>query len=352
VIFSDSKKPPLLPEGALESSSRAKPPALLDQRDSLQGIGAEPFASPSLVPGTAMPSVDRAAIERERNWLKRSLDGPAITEGSAAKAFGVREYGVGEARLSTKRDGRWDGWLSDQAGAREASGKALLPAEARWQELSPAAQGSKTLLGGVTSGAADIPGRSSMSERNPVLFSDPDYFARSGDGSLDAVREPGRGDRLRDVANPWGLPEVARDGVRGYTSRENRETQPRQDEFRRLLGLPPEAPAANRAVSGTVLSGPADAVNLQPDLTRRELNPVVGRPPARTSNVKPGELPAFAGPFAPPNSAQEAYRPPALEQFPSRAYPSAALEKSTLPAFDQRKQLLSPTTLPVPKRTF
>jgi hypothetical protein len=158
-----------------------------------------------------------------------------------------------------------------------------------------------------------------------VLFSDPDYFARSGDGSLDAVREPGRGDRLRDVANPWGLPEVARDGVRGYTSRENRETQPRQDEFRRLLGLPPEAPAANRAVSGTVLSGPADAVNLQPDLTRRELNPVVGRPPARTSNVKPGELPAFAGPFAPPNSAQEAYRPPALEQFPSRAYPSAVL---------------------------
>ena len=341
VLFSDSKAPSLLPEAATQSPLLSKSPGLFEPGDSLGGVAAPPFGSPSVGPGTLLPLPDRNTLERDRNWLQRSMDSISITDESAAKAFGVRDYGAKSAALTVpKHDGRWSGIVEDKEGDKERTTPAAPREENRWKEFSPAAAGNRPLLSGVNSSASEVRNEGPVVERNAVFFSDADSLDRAGSGTAEGIREAKRSDLLHGALNPADLLEALRGGARSSL---NRNPQVRQDEFRRLLGLDPMASLPAPA------GGASDAINVQPDLTRQEINPVVGRPAAA---AKAADLPSFAA--TPPSAGGIAnrFRPAAFETLPSRAHAPARSDSVDLPAADQHKRLFSPTTLPVPKRTI
>lgn len=323
----------------------SQPGDLIPRGSSLEGVTAPPFASPSVAPRSLRPFTGRDALDKNKDWLVKSVEGMSLDEDATAKAFGVRDYSPkAGSLLSTAHEESSSGAaIGDNSASISKSKSQKSREEERWKEFSPAASGERPLMPVVSSSGGKTVSDSADNERAPVVFSDTDMLDRIGNRDIDALGGPNRNnDLVRAVLNPVNPNDVL--GVLKRDSANRANAAPR-DEFRALLGL------EKKGLSGTtrgLMGGAGDVVNTQPDMTRQEINPVA--PPPATG-VKTAGMPSFsANPAL--EAAQNQFRPPVLEGISSRAFAPSVVESSLAPVTDLRKRSISPTILPVPKRSF
>lgn len=356
VIFSDTKEPSSLPIDATQPQSRKGPEEILSPGSSLDGVVAPPFASPMVAPKSLRPFTGRGAMDQNKDWLIKSVENMNVSEDAAAKALGVRDFGAESGFLTDEnskkgmfeKENSFLGTTSDDKPGPKSSEslkKSQPRPEDRWRSFSPAASGQNPLMPVVSGGSSkQDAGISMFEERRPVFFSDSDTVDLMGRSMLDDLRGAARAD---DVVGSALNPVTAADALGVFkrgSDRGSGSVGPR-DEFRALLGLE----KSGSAVPGRELIGGAgDLVNTKPDLTRQEINPVA---PRSGAGVGSAELPSFQGnPLA--AAQQNPLRLPGLDNLPSRAFGSPVAESSLAPVVDLPRRTISPTVLPVPKRSF
>jgi len=357
VIFSDTKEPSSLPIDATQPQSRKGAEEILSPGSSLGGVIAPPFASPMVAPQSLRPLTGRGALDQNKDWLIKSVENMNASEDAAAKALGVRDFGTESGFLMDEnskkgmfeKENSFLGTTSDdKLGPKsgESLKKSQTRTEDRWRSFSPAASGQNPLMPVVSGGSSKSDaGISTFEERKPVFFSDSDTVDLVGRGMLDDVGGAARAeDVVRSALNPVGASDTLGVFRRGMSDRGSGSAGPR-DEFRALLGLE----KSGSAVPGRELIGGAgDLVNTKPDLTRQEINPVA---PRSGASVGSAELPSFQeNPLA--AAQQNPLRLPGFDNLPSRAFGAPVAESSLAPVIDLPKRTISPTVLPVPKRSF
>lgn len=357
VIFSDSKEPSSLPVDATQPQPRKGAEEIFSPGSSLDGVIAPPFASPTVVPQSLRPLPSRGALDQNKDWLIKSVENMNVSEDAAAKALGVRDFSTesgflmdekGKKGMFEKENSFFGSTSDDKPGSKssDALKKSQPRPEDRWRSFSPAASGQNSLMPVVSSGSSKSDGNvSTFEERKPVFFSDSDPVDLIGRSTLDDVRGTTRAeDVVRSALNPVDAADTLGVFRRGMSDRGSGSVGPR-DEFRALLGLE----KSGSAVPGRELIGGAgDLVNTKPDLTRQEINPVS---PRSSAGVGSAELPSFQeNPLA--AAQQNPLRLPGLDNLPSRAFGSPVAESSLAPVIDLPKRTISPTILPVPKRSF
>jgi hypothetical protein len=119
-------------------------------------------------------------------------------------------------------------------------------------------------------------------------------------------------------------------------------------QFRRLLGVGP-TPGAAPLPDGTIAEGMLNAVNTQPDLTRRELNPVVGRASPAAGTAMRVDLDTPNGVVSSVTSQRRSLAD-APTSFGYRPALPAGSDLTAPPV--RRRTTQSPTVLNVPKRLF
>ncbi|MCX8107345.1 MAG: hypothetical protein N3G20_00925 [Verrucomicrobiae bacterium] len=186
---------------------------------------------------------------------------------------------------------------------------------------------------------------STFRERSSVFFSDSSGSGLTGNGILDTIGTRGQTERgIQSALNPVDAASSFKVLGRSGSDKPSISAKPR-DEFRELLGLEkPEAPLPKQQVIG----GLGDNINTNPDLTKREINPVTPRP---TVGGGGSSLPFFQESQI-TAVQRNPLKPPELEVLPGKAFVPAAGESSLAPVTDLRKRMMSPTVLPIPKRNF
>lgn len=344
VVFSDSKAPSSLPSAATQDPSLLRPQSILPQRGSLEGVAAAPFAPPAVAPRATRSLPDRDALDQKREWLRYSVENLSVDDQAAAKAFGVREYTPESAFLGTKTSKSAFRGLIDEKSDDDTPATPRFDEEKRWKDFSGAAVGERPLLSGVSSSASDSAPTGTDGDRTAVFFSDSEergFLGGSGMGNRGGSQ---RGEDLVSAAlNRVSVIDPLRASGRDG---QNRDAVAPREEFRKLLGL---GAAVSGAQGGRLIGGVGDAINLQPDLTRQEINPVV---PRVAPGVKTAELPSFTAAPVASESQQNILSQPLLDVLSSRAYAQPNSDLSVGPLNETRKLNLSPTVLPVPKRSF
>lgn len=357
VIFSDSKEPSSLPIEITQPQLRKGSTELLSPGSSLDGVVAPPFASPMVAPQSLRPITGRGAMDRNKDWLIKSVENMNVSDDAIAKALGVRDLGTDSSFLIEEnnkkgifeKEGSFLGTIPNSKSGpnRGPASKESQPwPDDRWRNFSGAASGQSPLMPVVSSSSSQSDATvSTFDQRRPVFFSDSGSVDLMGRSLLDDVRDATKaGDVVRSALDPVDAAGPLGVFRRGVSDRGAGSVRPR-DEFRALLGLEKSGSAT---LGRDLIGGAADLVNTKPDLTRQEINPVTPRPGAGVGN--PG-LPSFQdNPLA--SVQQNPLRLPGLDNLPSRAFASPSAESSLAPITELPKRTISPTILPVPKRTF
>lgn len=355
VIFSDSKESATSTVDIMQPERRVPPTEALRRSSSLDGVAAPPFAPPTIGPESFRPlTVPRRAPDDNKDWLIRSVVEMNAGGDAAAKALGVRDsdptavflFQKDSEKAALTKEGTFLGAAADDADGQKPNPKLPKPdVTSRLDGRSPLRNTAVPGYTGVTK-PGGVQSDSRLEPPTPVIFSDTGDFPVIGKGGLEGLR----GTSASRTTARSALDPVDTMGAFGVlrSSRGGNDTvlpKPR-DEFRQLLGLEKQAEAMPS--QRELIGGASDYVNTKPDLTRQEVNPVTPRPFVGTGT---SPLPSFRESqvaTVQPNTLKL----PEIETLPSRAFGPALPESSLAPVTDIRKRTMSPTVLPVPKRTF
>jgi hypothetical protein len=340
VKFSDSKDGVTAPDVTLPSPilNGAGLPRV-QGGGSLDGVTAMPFA-PSVVGGSA-PRLfrrDREGLDSRNSWISEVPEGVNLSEERINRAFGVRTMEK-DAPMEglTKQGGAWAGLR----GKSEAPATVLPPrsdtgADTLASSRSAFASENPSPFDTVRGSTEGIARGTSSREMNPVIFSDSDARDRILRGNLDGWGD-NRVDLTRDPMNNALAPApVPRSDARSLA---------REEQFRRILGV--EA-VPRVGGGGTEVGLRTDPLGVQPDPTRREMNPVAATPAlAAGGSSQPlgqGVLEA--------NSPGFRMVRPSWAESPLTRKPDPSKTESVLPTAGERRRTMSPTVLEMPRRAF
>jgi len=342
--FSDSKEAPLLPEAATKNPFIERSlSGLPDRNSSLDAAKAIPFSSVQQAPLTkSLTTRERELLEDRSSWILRTPGELVLSEENANKAFGVREF---KLELKDTAETRPKGNLEryyDRLGEKETVRPEDFLNDQAARHFGLAGAGRVDAPLGNSAEALPGDGRPSLGAvGSPVSL--PLRDGRPGGGVFEASRASMRemfGENTRTLFQPApNGPNLTRD------------LRERAEDFRKnVLGVGSASPLETRgALVESPLAGRLDPINTQPDLTRQELNPVVGRGIAElTGATSPGALdslkPASAWGLKP--SFSDALLPRSFGPAAGLRDPlGSGLEQPRGPAF-------SPTILELPRRSF
>lgn len=335
VKFSDTPAGPAVPDrGAIGPLIKRQVNTSIQPGSSLSGVAAPPFAPMAPAAPVAVP-LDRGSDDAAAPWIIRSPDDFAITSESAERAFGVRPADRESPLEPSDRTG-WEALMQAREGDQTEPGD-----ERRSTAADPEDPSARPIFASPGAPTAGF-------DREPPT----DWTGLGRTGSR-ALRNQGLVDSELDVGLSLQRNLTAEPRARSPFSRLlatdrpltsiDRARDARNDQFRDMLGVAPEvSPLADP------MGGRLDPINTQPDLTKRELNPVTAVNPAQSS----GNLVApFLSSTAPVGTGPRLSRSdfgwqPSLTTRP-RTDSSAPL---LAPAFDPRKQLMAPVRLDIPRR--
>jgi len=327
VKFSDTQEGPLLPENAMKNPfiQRDTRPGFRSG-DSLGGMTAAPFG-PTSVPLPSSVGREQDVLGSRNTLSLTPHEVMGLTGDNINRALGVTQFNLEtSSRSLVKNSGVWQGLFDEP----------VAPAVTPDQDWSMNLKADRPL--GFDSGW-ETGLDSSLDFRGEKTGSTGASALRS---RLDLPDDPLRGgqrDLVRENLN-FSYPAPDR--------RVDLRSTDHAAQFRRLLGVAP-APGTAPLPDGTIAEGMLNAVNMQPDLTRRELNPVMARPsPASSTGIKT-DLDAPPGVVSSLTSQRRSLAD-APSSFGYRPALPGASELTPPPA--RRRMTQSPTVLDIPKRLY
>jgi len=289
VRFSDSKESPTMPQAEKKDRSSSFG-GLLDKDDSLGGVTAVPFSSvytPSSKPAArGLTARERDLLDRRGNWIQMTPDDFALSEKSADRAFGVRGFSLED--LQERREPRRGDLqrylekMDEQSRKEQEKAEADLSGKGLWpflgSDLTRVGKDGSSGEGIETSRVRQAMGLELLDLGSWTRLDDR-WFGRNRDFSPDSLVQSGLSDLFKGGLRPPGLNRFQPIGL------EAADRKPVAD-----LG-------ANELASP--LQGALDPVNLQPDLTRQQLNPVVAPPINQAKEAATVNLSEFLRPLGP-----------------------------------------------------
>jgi hypothetical protein len=264
-------------------------------------------------------------LDQKKNWIFVT---PTDSDAALKEMFNVREYKLDDLGADSKSKSTIDRFFEREAEARsELSSKLNARGKgAEDNDLSKEAAETDTIVGLPLEQGL----RSSIA---PTPELDPNAWGRGpGLGNPLSVAPGDFSPKNFNAADVLGLPRrILGSGSGQFFDQEKREQ--RLDEFQKSLGVTP--------------ARPADPINLQNDVTRQPLNPIVGigAPPAGTAldtGLKPPAGGLSGTMFRPPISDLITARPPLGSSLaPTMPAPAS-------PTFFQPR----PAILEIPRRKF
>jgi hypothetical protein len=339
VRFSDSKQSPVIPEGGKKDRSSSFG-GLLDRDSSLGGVTAVPFSGlygPSSKSAAKSLTVrERDLLDQRNNWIQLTPDDLALTEKSASKAFGVRDYSLENLQdQHQQRKGDLQRYMDRMD---EKSRKEQDKAQADAPD-----KGSSSLFGGGLAnpdeGASSRQGTESsrVRESTGLRFSDVGISMRQDDKWFG--RKP---DSLPDSLVKGKMFDLSKGGFRSLGL--NRFQPSRADDL-------PKTPAADLGANSLAnpLGGALDPVNFHPDLTRQQLNPVVGQPINQANQA--GAL-NFSESLRPLGPAAQFMLPGVVNGLNLGAVGIPAIAPTPTLLVQPQKAKFSPAMFEIPKRPY
>lgn len=337
VRFSDSSGPVLTPDATRRNSKlEGSLGGFMDRGSSVSGVGAVPFST--VYSGSKAGRVrDKDLLDSRRlDWIRRSPDELGVTDLSAGKAFGVRDYSLPDSGQAGP--GGRDGATDDMGEKGKDADKPGADPSLKNPSLTPA--GERPFQGPEGVSATDGLGTlRDFSEMSVPGFSDHARFAGSFmDKEQDSLRES----LLRQGGGITGL---MRPNAR-LAPAVRQERQRRADEFNKLL----DGPSGSGSVAKP-LAGALDPVNLYPDITRQGLNPVVG---ANAKELNSAVKPSFSDSLRPLAASPSFGSPGVLNSMNSKALaPPTLVRPNGPPLVESRKpQAPVPLLFDMPRRAF
>jgi hypothetical protein len=336
IKFSDTKDGPTAPDVTLPTPIfRDTGIPRAPTGGSLEGITAAPFA-PSVGGGVAprLFRQDREGSDPRNKWISEAPD--SLSEGNLNRALGVRSFEVDTPMNAlTKQGGGWAGMRSrPETPASAPRGESAADTLANSRSL-PAGD-ARGAFDGVGASADNVARLSGAREPNLVIFSDSDPLNRFARGNLEASTDTRFDPAYDPLSNPLGP---------AFMPRSEGRTATREERFQRILGI---EPGVRSQVAGTGIGVSSDPLGVQPDPTRRQLNPVVA-PPIAVSGGLP--QPGLANPS---DGAAAAFRfvRPSWADSPLTRRPDRASSELGLATSGESRRTLSPTILEAPRRPF
>jgi hypothetical protein len=339
VRFSDSKQSPTMPEADKKDRSGSFG-GLLDKDNSLGGVTAIPFSSVYAPAGRAaaknLTPRERDLLDQHNNWIQLTPDDVALTEKSAAEAFGVRGFSLEDFQdQRQRRRGDLQRYVDkmDQKSRKEqekaeadSPGKGFL--SFLGSELTKPEKGESAREGTATSRARQAMGLELLAVGSWTRLDD-EWFGRS-QGSL------------ADSLVGSGVSELFKGGLRA----------PRWNRFQLdRAEAAAKKPAADLGADALAnpLVGALDPVNLQPDLTRQQLNPVVGQPINQAKEAATVNLSEFLRPLGP---AALLTRPTVTDGLSLGGVGVSPITPTPILPAGPRKADFSPARFEIPKRPY
>jgi hypothetical protein len=316
---------------------------MLDRDSSLSSVPALPFspATPSARPLTAK---EKQLLKTRTEWIKRKVEDVSLTQKNANQAFGVREYSVDDLKQKPK------GNLLQYVEQVD---------ESRRQQKYSASTGAGT-------------GADSKEEGERVLSNDPEEPSEDNPPPSSASEAVGLEDGTRDKDSgvsglmlrgreTGGLFEESRESFRSVLGQSSssllkgsasglsplRQESARAVEFRKILNFNPGDGSSATPAPGVAVTDP---INFHPDLTRQEINPIIGR----TTLDAGATQPRFSSESLQPVTSFGLSRPGLVESAPFRpAAPS--LSGPSFPGIQQpetRRPQPPPLVLEFPRRAL
>jgi hypothetical protein len=338
VRFSDSKESPAMPDGAKKDRSSSFG-GLLDRNSSLGGVEAVPFSSvytPSSKPADkGLTSRERDLLDQRNNWMQLNPDDFGLTEKSASKAFGVREYSLEDFQNQRQqRKGDLQRYVDklDEKSRKEQDKAEAVSSEKSSSYLS-GGDLAKPDKGESTRERTEFgQGREAtglgLTEFGILTRLDDKWFGRNRDTSPDSLVKSGMLNLFRDGFRAPGLNRFQPDRADGMLKRPTGELD------------------AN-SISKPLL-GALDPVNFQPDLTRQQLNPIIGQTINQASQAATVNLSDSLRPLGP---AALFTRPGVVDGLNLGVATPPITATPGLPLQPQ-KDRFSPAMFEIPKRPF
>lgn len=339
VRFSDTKKSPPVPERAKKDRSSSFG-GLLDRDSSLGGVTAVPFSSvytPSSKPaGKGITARERDFLDQRNNWMQLTPDDIALTEKSASEAFGVRDYSLEnlqDQRQRRKGDlQRYVEKLDDknrkdqdkaEADSSEKSASFLIGGDLTKLERSEsdrtaaeAGQGRGEMVAGLT----DLLALTRLDDK---------WFGRNRDSLTDSLVKGGMVDMFKDGFRAQGLDRF----------RPSRSTFMQKSPAGELNADPLGRPGL----------GALDPVNYQPDLTRQQLNPILGQTISQPSQATTVSLPDYMRPLPLPALFS---RPGVVDGLNLGAITTPGMSPTPTLPLQPQKDRFSPAKFEIPNRPY
>jgi hypothetical protein len=336
VRFSDGTAPPFLPEDAKKEKPR-RLGGLLDQDSSLSGVAAPPFSS--VLPSSSRSSLkrltprEREVLDQRKNWMLLGPDDVSLTEKNANRAFGVKEYSLEDLENSSERQkGELERYIEKMD---DKNRKPQDKDEARSGADRGGEGGKETRSGGAEQTAATVSSTTMAREMGTVVLSDlPDI--RLSSSSSDLGRAPSR--ELFGQGSVSALFKATPSLLGTKRTPLNPGGELQQGSGADRLG----------SLLPNLTPGVLDPVNLHPDLTRQEINPVISQ---SANPATPATKVSFSDSVRGLTAPATLPRAGALEGLNLPVLAPSTFTPSLAPVTEMRKPL-SPLVIEIPKRTF